>query len=765
MKKSNNNFIMAASAALAMLFAITTTNAQSTTRQLLYAPGNNTPSTYESNYNANYNSNRRPVYTPSAPAYGPVDNRSSAPAYAPVTPRCSNGQCDFEKSRRSFSGSGNINDHTLQSGSDPGAFDSLHSRPFTSEYETRRPNYDALNRRFEDIRNDLKSRHDNQSRPSHDDAWRTDYRGNSQPRDYRSNRDPAYGSFDQTFAPAQQEWPADRRYPQDLDRNNRQRDDYRNWLNRPAQSRYQELPAPGQYEQSRPRSRQFDNQFNSPVNERVNNYRPFLTTPVNKELSLLRTRMSARYQNPVNVRFLKSLSSNKALGLYDEISQVIDSRHLNPAPYATRVQRAVQHLTEAMNNDAFLRTNGLQNAGFKLDSFRHQLSRVNTSGIRSRDDARNVMTSLMRSAQDSLGISPTVVAYEFVASSTESLDKYSAFEPANRPLQSGAIIQEWKSVGLDDQIVGIGVEIKQHDAGLQINKTLKGGSAFDSGLRKGDIITSINGRNIGGMSLSEAADMISGPAGSAVMLGIDRNGTSRTMSLRRRSFKLLSINESHMLNDSVAYIKLDKFIRTSSEEMDQALRTLHKQGMKSLVMDLRGNPGGLLDECVEICNKFVPCGTIVSTRGRLSSDNSIERATYSRTWSTPIVVLTDGNSASASEIFAAAIQDNGRGVILGEKSYGKGTVQTHFPMQTVAGTLRLTTAKFYAPSGREMAGSGVTPDVMVSTSEDSQRDAALSRATQIAGTRQLSEMAQNSAKCRTRSGSLDGMFPAMTSTN
>jgi carboxyl-terminal processing protease len=140
---------------------------------------------------------------------------------------------------------------------------------------------------------------------------------------------------------------------------------------------------------------------------------------------------------------------------------------------------------------------------------------------------------------------------------------------------------------------------------------------------------------------------------------------------------------------------------------------LHNAGMKSVVLDLRGNPGGLLTECVDVSDLFLPAGTIVMTKGRTASDNSSYTAKRASTWSMPLVVLIDDHSASASEIFAAAIQENGRGVVVGRNSYGKGTVQTHFPLQSVSGELKLTTAKFYSPSGREMSGHGVQPDVPV----------------------------------------------------
>jgi carboxyl-terminal processing protease len=142
--------------------------------------------------------------------------------------------------------------------------------------------------------------------------------------------------------------------------------------------------------------------------------------------------------------------------------------------------------------------------------------------------------------------------------------------------------------------------------------------------------------------------------------------------------------------------------------------------MQSLVIDLRGNPGGLLTTAIQLSDKFLPNGTIVSTRGRTNEDNTQEIAHREQTWKTPLVVIVDENSASASEIFAAAIQENGRGLIVGRRSYGKGTVQTHFPLQTITGNLKITTARFFSPRGRVMADAGVTPDIAVPKTADDQ---------------------------------------------
>jgi carboxyl-terminal processing protease len=237
--------------------------------------------------------------------------------------------------------------------------------------------------------------------------------------------------------------------------------------------------------------------------------------------------------------------------------------------------------------------------------------------------------------------------------------------------------------------------------------------ASEARLQRGDVITGVNNQNTSGMTLDQVANLIGGPSGTNVTLRINRNGGEYNVSMRRRSVYVSSVMGAEMLAANVGYVRLKQFSESSKEDLEKAMLTMYRQGMQSLVLDLRGNPGGLLNEAIDISDLFLPSGRIVATRGRNATDNTDERATWDRTWSTPLVLLVDGDSASASEIFAAAVQENGRGVIVGRKTYGKGTVQTHFPLNTVSGELKLTTAKFYSPTGREMAGAGVTPDFSV----------------------------------------------------
>ena len=466
-------------------------------------------------------------------------------------------------------------------------------------------------------------------------------------------------------------------------------------------------------------------------------------------------RLTARYSNPVNVRFARTLSAERGIQLFSEISRLIDQRHLKPTSYSSRVHRALKHLVIGINNRAFREAGEVSTSQFRADSLRHELSRLlSGSRVQNGQDAINAMRSTMTLAGRTVGLRPGVVACEFINASTDSLDRYSAFEPVDVPGVSGALDPALlKSVGpLDDYVVGIGVEVKQHDDGLLIVKTLAGGPASEAGLRKGDVIVRINGRKLAGRPMTYSVDLISGAAGTPVLLGVRRGKRSEaSITLRRRRVRVLSVTEVRMLDRSagVAYVKLDKFATSSSAELDQALTQLRGQGMKSLVVDVRGNPGGLLTSAIELSNKFVPCGTIVSTRGRQRSDNMHEQATFERTWRTPLVVLMDGNSASASEIFAAAIQENKRGVIVGMRSYGKGTVQTHFPLERGAGNLRLTTARFFSPTGRPMAESGVDPDLRVNDPDGEQNgDRVLERSVSVARHPKLAEMAAASSSCR-----------------
>ncbi len=354
-----------------------------------------------------------------------------------------------------------------------------------------------------------------------------------------------------------------------------------------------------------------------------------------------------------------------------------------------------------------------------------------TSPARTANEAIGLMQWAASLANQRLGVRQEAVALEFFNGSLDSLDKYTAFVPSRQAYGFNEDGTELKSAALEENIVGVGIEMKKHDLGALVMGTVENGPASRARLLPGDILVGVDGRNLAGMSLSQIAELVGGPAGSTVTFRINRNGQDFTASMRRENVYVSSVAGAQMLDRETGYLRLKQFSESSAEDLEKAMWKLYQGGMKSLVLDLRGNPGGLLTESIQVSNLFIPTGRIVATKGRTASDDSDERATWDKTWKLPLVVLVDENSASASEIFAAAIQENQRGVIVGRTTYGKGTVQTHFPLQSVTGNLKLTTAKFYSPTGREMEGQGVRPDVAVNGRTDDFLTAGISRDTDV----------------------------------
>lgn len=307
-----------------------------------------------------------------------------------------------------------------------------------------------------------------------------------------------------------------------------------------------------------------------------------------------------------------------------------------------------------------------------------------------------------------LGLDATPVIMEYVFGACNSLDEYSSYlTPGRRRDLFDNIAGEF---------VGIGVEMKgDMGKGLRLMNVLPESPAEEGGCRAGDFITAIDGVDCRNMSIDEAASIMQGQSGSRVRLQLTSpTGDVRDTTLVRRAVKVKSIPVAKIVDtvNGVGYIKMTGFQKNTTEELDAALFKLHREGMRALIWDLRGNPGGLLDVAVEVLDRFIADGVLVSTKGRTSDSNSSYSARREGTWSMPLVVLVDGDSASASEIVAGAIHDHRRGELVGRKTYGKWSVQTIHMGRGETG-LRLTTAKFYSPTGNTFGKIGFPPDVVV----------------------------------------------------
>lgn len=252
---------------------------------------------------------------------------------------------------------------------------------------------------------------------------------------------------------------------------------------------------------------------------------------------------------------------------------------------------------------------------------------------------------------------------------------------------------------------GIGIEFDIIDNYLTVIKALPGSPAEDVGVMSNDRIVKIDGKDAYSISRADVPKRLKGPKGSTVTVTIERDGSSKfDVVITRGEIPTFSVSTYFMIDDRVGYLHLDKFIRTSAQEVEEALQFLESKGMKQLVFDLRGNPGGYLDEAVKIASKFLKGRKmVVFTKSKVKAleeelfTDHFKRIREPREY--PLVIMVDRNSASASEIVAGAIQDYDRGLIIGERTFGKGLVQKPFPLAD-GSSFRLTISKYYTPSGR-----------------------------------------------------------------
>ncbi len=265
---------------------------------------------------------------------------------------------------------------------------------------------------------------------------------------------------------------------------------------------------------------------------------------------------------------------------------------------------------------------------------------------------------------------------------------------------------------------GLGIEVTMDNGFVKVVSPIDDTPAFRAGLLAGDYITHINDEPVMGLALDEAVDKMRGKVGTSVQLTVRREGVDEALDfkLKRDVIRIKSVRY-HVEQGNVGYIRVTTFNESTVDGVTAALGDIKKQvGEEKLlgyILDLRNNPGGLLDQAVGLSDMFLEKGEIVSTRGRSEDDNKRNNATPGDlALGKPIVVLINGGSASASEIVAGALQDHRRAILLGTKSFGKGSVQTVIPLPG-NGAMRLTTARYYTPSGRSIQALGIDPDIVV----------------------------------------------------
>ena len=294
----------------------------------------------------------------------------------------------------------------------------------------------------------------------------------------------------------------------------------------------------------------------------------------------------------------------------------------------------------------------------------------------------------------------------------QSLDPYSGY-------MSPEIFNEMQTE-TSGEFGGLGIEVTMESGVVKVISPIDDTPASRAGIKAGDYIVKINDTQVQGKSLSEAVELMRGPVGSAIELTIRRRGEKKalTFNVTREIIQIKSV-KAELLEKNIGYIRLTSFNENSAGQIKKAINKFEKnKNLKSYILDLRNNPGGLLSQAIKISDFFLDNGEIVSTKSRQQSEN---RKWFAKkgdlTKGKTILVLINYGSASASEIVAGALKDHKRAILIGENSYGKGSVQSIIPLKN-KGAIRLTVAKYYLPSGKSISEVGVSPDIEIDETSD-----------------------------------------------
>ncbi len=416
-------------------------------------------------------------------------------------------------------------------------------------------------------------------------------------------------------------------------------------------------------------------------------------------------------------RIIHTINQVDALNLYEKILTKIQNDYVDLPHWDHLFRYAVQDAEIALSDANYRKQANIKASKRQVGDFLTEM-RLTADGweIRNREDLKNGILGLAVAANKQLGLNPVIFLMECTCGIVNSLDPYSGYLTPNKLNEQYSMIS--------GNLVGLGVELRSDRESLRIVRVIEGSPAQEGGLRDGDRILAVNGITTRGKDTDSAADLLQGEEGTVVRLTVrsanENSRAARDVNVTRRRFDVPSVEDVHMINSFLGYVKLTGFQSRTGHELRRALHDLDRQGMQCLILDLRGNPGGLLQVGVEVADIFIESGPIVRTKGRNSTTDMPYMATAENTWKTPLIVLIDEESASASEIVAGAIRDHQRGTIIGKRSFGKGTIQVILSVDSgqpglpPAG-LRLTVEKFFSPNNWPYSGVGVSPDIPVET--------------------------------------------------
>ena len=408
---------------------------------------------------------------------------------------------------------------------------------------------------------------------------------------------------------------------------------------------------------------------------------------------------------------LKTQPIENGLQLFSSVHQMIQAHYVEPLDTTSIVAHGTESLWLALGNEKFLDNNLFGADPDRLKSLRKELrTKYWNKQVRGQYEATNLIREICQLSMDRVGLESGPICMEYVFGACNCLDDYS------NVMTPGRLRDLFNNI--DGQFVGVGIVMEADlGKGMKLRQVLPDSPASENGLKSGDLLIGIDRHDCRIMTTDQAANLVTGQPGSPVTLTVDRPGVGKIEAkCTRREVTVRSIPLAKMVDSSngIGYIQLTGFQKSTVMELDIALNKLKQQGMESLILDVRQNPGGLLTTAVDLLDRFIADGVLVSTRGREPNQNQTHTAHAPGTWELPLVLLIDENSASASEIVAGAFRDHHRAKIVGRKTFGKWSVQSIFDNDLGYGCgIRMTTAKFYSPNGETHSKIGLKPDIEI----------------------------------------------------
>lgn len=444
-----------------------------------------------------------------------------------------------------------------------------------------------------------------------------------------------------------------------------------------------------------------------------------------------------RHRDPTFRDQVLSQDIHVALKLYEEILTKLRDNYVDKdKTQAGRLfQQGLDEFAMALRDGTF-RDDHLDPAKREQvkEFLAHLWDRWGGKAVRHPREARAQVVEVALSAQQYLGIKPVVVVAEFACGACNSLDEHSMFLT---PGQFGDLYAT-----LEGRFVGIGIDVALVDEKLVISQVIMGSPAALAGLQAGDRIVRIDKKPVEDLSAEAAGERLKGEAGSGVELEVMAAGDTepRTKTLMRQAVIVPSVVRVEIISQEygIGFIQLVAFQKTTVEELDRAIMELQMQGMKVLILDLRGNQGGVFPAAVQTAERFLTEGVIVSTQSQVRTYNRIYEANNIGALTLPLVVLIDGDTASAAEVVVGALKDHKRATLVGQATYGKGSIQCVLQLNNVPAGIRITLAKFFSPRGHAYNAGGVTPHIVVERTslaiafDEAQLQAAMQEGRQLA---------------------------------